>query len=56
MKVKRSVAIDKDIYDWVMEKVRRKDYASLSHAVQKGLLELKLKEERDASEKKRQKA
>jgi Arc/MetJ-type ribon-helix-helix transcriptional regulator len=48
MKLKKTVAIDKDIYDWVMQKVKLKEYASLSHAIQKALLDLKLKEEKDA--------
>lgn len=48
MKLKKSIAIDEDIYKWVMQKVKRKEYASLSHAIQKALLDLKLKEEKDA--------
>lgn len=47
MKLKKTVAIDEDIYNWVMKKVKLKEYASLSHAIQKALLDLKLKEEKE---------
>jgi Arc/MetJ-type ribon-helix-helix transcriptional regulator len=45
MKVKKSIALDRDLYDWVMKKIQTKEYSSLSHAVQKALLDLKRKEE-----------
>jgi len=45
MKLKKTIAIDQDLYEWVMKKVKVKEYASLSHAVQKALLDLKTKEE-----------
>ena len=49
MKLKKTVAIDEDIYEWVMQKVKLKEYASLSHAIQKALLDLKLKEEKETN-------
>jgi Arc/MetJ-type ribon-helix-helix transcriptional regulator len=41
MKLKKSVTINKDLLDWIDKKIDEKEFASLSHAVEKGLYQLK---------------
>ena len=43
MKKKISVSIDSDLLAWAEEEVRKKRFASLSHALNFALNELKLK-------------
>lgn len=40
-KKKKTVAIDEDLLKWVESETEKKEFASLSHAVQKGLSEMK---------------
>ena len=40
-KKKTGVTIDPDLYDWVMAKVKAKEFANITHAVEKGLYLLK---------------
>jgi len=41
MKIKKTVTINKDLLDWIDQKIDEKEFASLSHAVEKGLYQLK---------------
>lgn len=42
-KVKTGVTIDPDLFDWVQSKIESKEFANLTHAIEKGLLLLKEK-------------
>ena len=41
MKLKKTITINKDFLDWIDQKIEEKEFASLSHAVEKGLYQLK---------------
>jgi Arc/MetJ-type ribon-helix-helix transcriptional regulator len=41
MKLKKTITINQDILDWINQKIEEKEFASLSHAVEKGLYQLK---------------
>ncbi len=41
MKLKKSVTINKELLDWINQKLEEKEFASLSHAVEKALYQLK---------------
>jgi Arc/MetJ-type ribon-helix-helix transcriptional regulator len=41
MKIKKSINISKELLDWIDQKIKEKEFASLSHAVEKGLYQLK---------------
>lgn len=40
-KIKISVTIDPEIYNWVQEKIKTKEFSNITHAVERGLLLLK---------------
>jgi Arc/MetJ-type ribon-helix-helix transcriptional regulator len=40
-KIKTSITIDPEIYNWVQEKVKTKEFSNLTHAVERGLILLK---------------
>ena len=42
-KVKTGVTIDPELFDWVQSKIKSKDFANITHAIEKGLLLLKEK-------------
>ena len=44
-KVKTGITIDPDLFEWVQSKIASKEFANLTHAVEKGLLLLKEKME-----------
>ena len=44
MKKKTSVSLDRELLSWVEKKVREKKFASVTHAVEYALEELKKKE------------
>lgn len=44
-KIKTGLTIDPELFDWAQSKIKTKDFSSLSHAVNKGLLLLKEKME-----------
>ena len=44
-KVKTGVTIDPELFDWVQSKIKSKEFANLTHAVEKGLLLLKAQTE-----------
>jgi len=44
-KVKTGVTIDPELFDWVQSKIKSKEFANLTHAVEKGLLLLKVQTE-----------
>lgn len=41
MKVTKTITIDKDLLSWIEQKVKEKEFGSLSHAVEKGIVKLK---------------
>jgi Arc/MetJ-type ribon-helix-helix transcriptional regulator len=50
MKLKKTVTINQELLDWINQKIEEREFASLSHAVEKGLY--KLKKSYEQSEKK----
>jgi Arc/MetJ-type ribon-helix-helix transcriptional regulator len=40
-KIRTSIAIDQELHDWVQEMIKRKRFASASHAVEYALTHLK---------------
>jgi len=40
-KIPKTVTINQDLLDWINQKIEEKEFASLSHAVEKGLYQLK---------------
>ena len=44
-KIKTSITLDPDLYNWILSNVESKEFANLTHAVEKGLLLLKSKME-----------
>lgn len=42
-KVKTSVTLDPELFNWVQSKIKSKEFANLTHAVERGLLLLKEK-------------
>jgi len=42
-KVKTSITLEPELFDWIQSKVESKEYANITHAVEKGLLLLKEK-------------
>jgi Arc/MetJ-type ribon-helix-helix transcriptional regulator len=42
-KVKTSVTIDPSLYEWVQSKVKTKEFSNFTHAVERGLLLLREK-------------
>ena len=49
-KVKTGVTLDPELYKWIQEKIKTKKFSNLTHAVERGLYELK--ERMDAEEEK----
>lgn len=45
-KIKTSVTIDPELYNWVQEKVKTREFSNLTHAVERGLILLKEEMER----------
>jgi Arc/MetJ-type ribon-helix-helix transcriptional regulator len=45
MKLKKTITINQELLDWINQKIEEKEFASLSHAVEKGLYTLKKKYE-----------
>lgn len=41
MKIKKTVNINQELLDWINQKIDEKEFASLSHAVEKGLYTMK---------------
>ncbi len=41
MKLKKTIALDKDLYDWLLEMVREHEFGSISHGVTKALILLR---------------
>ena len=40
-KIKKSVTIDPELYNWVLEKVKTREFSSLTHAIERGLILLR---------------
>ena len=40
-KIKTGVTIEPDLYEWVQKKIKSKEFANLTHAVERGLYLLK---------------
>jgi Arc/MetJ-type ribon-helix-helix transcriptional regulator len=47
-KVRTSVALDKDLLDWVFEMTKRKRFANTSHAIELALTKLREEEKRES--------
>jgi Arc/MetJ-type ribon-helix-helix transcriptional regulator len=41
MKIKKTVTLDIELIKWIEQKVKEKEFASVSHAIEKALFELK---------------
>ena len=41
MKVKKTITTDKDLLEWVEQKIEQKEFGSVSHAIEKALTKLK---------------
>ena len=44
-RVPRSITLPQDLDDWVQSKIKTKDFANFTHAVEKGIILLKAKME-----------
>ena len=42
-KIKTGITIDPDLFDWVQSKIESKEFANLTHAVERGLTLLREK-------------
>jgi Arc/MetJ-type ribon-helix-helix transcriptional regulator len=40
-KLKKTIALDRDLYDWALEQIKTKKYSSLSHIIQYALVKLR---------------
>ncbi len=40
-KIKTSITLDPDLYKWIQSKIKSKEFANLTHAVERGLILLK---------------
>jgi len=40
-KIKTSVTLEPELFDWIQSKIESKEFANITHAVEKGLLLLK---------------
>ena len=47
MKIKKTVTIDPDLVKWAAQKIKDREFGSLSHAIEKALLMLKQEYEKD---------
>ena len=45
-KIKTSVTIDPDLFNWVQEKIKTREFSSITHAIERGLILLKEEVER----------
>ena len=41
MKVQKTVTLDSELVEWVKTKIKEKEFASLSHSIEKALTQLK---------------
>jgi Arc/MetJ-type ribon-helix-helix transcriptional regulator len=41
MKTKKTVTLDSELIEWLKQKIKEKEFGSLSHAIEKGLTVLK---------------
>ena len=46
MKNKKTVTLDSELIEWLEQKIKEKEFGSLSHAIEKGLTHLKREYER----------
>ena len=44
-KIKTSITIDPELYQWVQSQIKVKEFANLTHAIERGLILLKKKME-----------
>ena len=40
-KIKTGVTIDPELFEWIQEKIKTKEFSNLTHAVERGLLLLR---------------
>jgi Arc/MetJ-type ribon-helix-helix transcriptional regulator len=41
MKIKKTITLDKDLLEWIEQKIEEKEFASISHAIEKALVRLR---------------
>lgn len=41
MKEKKTITIDKELLEWIEQKIKEKEFGSISHAIEKALTRLK---------------
>ena len=41
MKVKKTVTLDEDLIKWIEKMIEKKEFGSISHAIEKALVKLK---------------
>lgn len=51
MKLKKTIAIDEDLYEWLLEKVKEKEFGSISHGIAKALVMLREDYQKKAKQK-----
>jgi len=44
-KIKTGITLDPELYNWVQEKVKTKEFSSMTHAIERGLVLLRQKME-----------
>ena len=44
-KVKTSITLEPELFDWIQSKIETKEFANITHAIEKGILLLKAKTE-----------
>ena len=50
MKAKKTITIDKELLEWVEQKIKEKEFGSISHAIEKSLTRLKAEYENKGEE------
>ena len=40
-KVKKTIVLDKDLIEWIEDMIKKKEFGSISHGIQKALTRLK---------------
>jgi len=46
-KVKTSITLEPELFEWIQSKIKTKEFSNLTHAVERGLLILKEKMEKN---------
>ena len=46
MKIKKTITMDKELLAWIEQKIKEKEFGSISHAIEKALTRLKAEYEK----------